>query len=189
MAKFSDERVRAIISQVREFRVVEFPGHPDIKLAVRVLGDDEYDGCRIEAQRKLWKIGGERSWDPVKVSELDPYLFERFVEREVVLRAYFDHETTSGENPVPFFASESDLSKVGSVVVQDLMQMYLEHQEWVNPTISLSEEEAEELCDSLGKGQAFGAALVAIEPSSLRRLLITMAKRLSNSATGKSSST
>ena len=189
MAKFSDERIHSIITQVRDFRVVNFPGHPDIKVAMRVLGDNEYDGCRIEGQRKLWAIAKQREWDPVKICDLDPTLFERYVEREVVLRAFFDPDTIHSDNPVPFFSSESELSKVGSVVVKDLVELYLEHQEWVNPTVTLSEDDAKELCDQLGKGLAFGASLAAIERDSLRRLLITMAKRLATSATGKSSTT
>lgn len=189
MARFTDDRIRAIITQVREPRVVEFPGQPEVKVAVRALADDEYDGCRVEAQRKIWDLSNQRGWDPVKVVDIDPTLMERFVEREVIVRAYFDAETVNQTNLIPFFSSTSELVSCGSVVISDLMKTYTEHQEWVNPTVTLSGDDVKELCQELGKGRAFGLSLAAIEHASLRRLLVSMAKLLSSSASGKSSTT
>lgn len=83
MPRFSDEQIRAIITRPTAFRVVAFPGQPDIPLAVKCLDDTELDGCRIEAQRRLREVAKKRGWDVRETVDIDPNLMERFVEREI----------------------------------------------------------------------------------------------------------
>lgn len=187
MPRFSDEQVRAIITRPTMYRVVEYPGHPEIKIAVKCLDDVELDGVRIEAQRRLRDVSKKRGWDVRETADLDPALLERWVEREILLRAFFDPDTIALEAPVPFFASELELSKLGSTGVSDLMELYTENQEWINPSCKLDDAAEEELLDLLGKGPSAELTLTAIEPSTLRRLLISTAKRLSDYRSGKSS--
>jgi hypothetical protein len=185
--RFSDEQVRAIITQPTKLRTVQYPGHPDLLVAVRQLDDVELDGCRIEGQRKLRDLCKLRRWDVVQAAELDPTLLERWVEREIVLRAFFDNDTKDAEHPIPFFSGEQDLVRLGSVGVTDLMMVYTENQEWQNPNVTLSPEEEKDLVDALGKEQSAGLYLTGIEPAILRRLLISTVKRLYDCRTGKSS--
>ncbi len=187
MPRFSDEQIRAIVTRPTVPRVIDFPGRPEIKIAVKCLDDVELDGCRIEAQRRIRDLAKKRQWEAKEVMEIDPVLMERFVEREVILRAFFDPDTVQSEKPIPFFANETELVQLGSVGVTDLMEVYNENQEWQNPSVSLSEEEEEELIERLGKAQSAEATLTGIALITLRRLLISSAKRLSDYRTGRSS--
>ena len=187
MPKFSDERIRAIITRSTKPRVVDYPGHPELQIAVRCLDDIELDGCRTEAQRKVRDIAKKRGWDPGSFAELDPTLMERFVEREILLRAFSDPDTIDHEKPVAFFSSDLELARLGSVGVEDLMQVYTEHQEWSNPNLTLDEGQEKELVESLGNEQSAAVYLTGFEPLMLRRLLISMAKRLRDYRSGKSS--
>lgn len=187
MARFNnDERLRALITGPTRYREVDYPGHPEIKIGVRALDDVELDHCRIEAQRKIRDVAKVRGWDPVQTSELDPVLQERFVEREIVLRAFCDVDTINDEKPVSFFANDHELARVGSMGVTDLMNVYIEHQEWCNPNLSLTAEAEKELIEELGKEQSAVPYLTGIEHTTLRRLLISSAKRLRELRTGNS---
>jgi hypothetical protein len=185
--RFSDERIRAILTKPTTPRVVAYPAHPELQIAVRCLDDIDLDLCRVEAQRKLRDTAKARGWDPLATSEIDPVLLERKVEREIVLRAFFDAETLSNEKPTPFFASERELALLGSAGVTDLMEVYAENQDWMNPSVSLSPDEERRLVDELGKERTANATLTAIGPATLRRLLISMAKRLRDYQCGRSS--
>jgi len=183
----TDERVRALITNSTKPRIVDYPGQPSIKVGVRGLDDVELDHCRVEAAQKIHDIAKTRRWDPVQTSELDPALLERFVEREIVLRAFIDPDTLEDETPVLFFANVHELKQVGATGVTDLMNVYIEHQEWANPNVSIGPEEEKELVDALGKEQSAALYLTGIEPSILRRLLISSVKRLHDYRTGKCS--
>lgn len=187
MPRFTDADIRrALISPTRPRRVT-FPGRPEIPLGVRLLDDLELDDCRIEAQRKIRQRASTRSWNVVEMSALDPTLMERMVEREIVLRAFLDADTIESEKPIPFFAGDGDLAALGSAGVTDLMELYNEHQEWMNPHLKMSEEDERAFLEELGKGPSAELSLTAIEPSMLRRCVISMAKRLADSRTTKSS--
>lgn len=187
MPRFSDEQIRTIITNPTRPRVVTYPGHPDVRIGVRALDDVDLDNCRVEAQRKLRDIAKKRGWDVREMSDVDPTLMERFVEREIVLRAFVDADTIDHENPVPFFSNEHQLSRIGSTGVTDLMELYGENQEWQNPNLTLDAAGEEELIAALGKGPGAELSLTGIEPAMLRRLLISTVKRLNDFRTGKSS--
>lgn len=187
MPRFSDEQIRAIITQPTKLRTVPYPGRPEILVAVRQLDDLELDGCRIEGQRKLRDVAKKRNWDPVQTSDLDPMLLERYVEREIILRSFFDNDTKDHEHPIPFFGSETELVRLGSVGVTDLMALYTENQEWQNPFVTLSEEEEKELVDALGKEPNGELYLTGFEPATVKRLALTLAKRLADYRSGRCS--
>ncbi len=186
MPRFSDDQIRAIITQPTELRIVTWPARPEIRIAVRCLDEVELDGCRIEAQRRIRDIASKRRWDVRETADIDPTLLERFVEREIVLRAFFDADTIDSSDPVPFFSSEIELARIGSVGVTDLITLYTEHQEWVNPGLFLGEEDEQKLVELLGKGPSAEVSLTGYELPTLRRLLISTAKRLFDSPAGRS---
>lgn len=185
----SDPDFAALLSGSKFYRKVPIPFAPEHMIALRTLDDIEIDACRLEGQRKFRKSCEAQKWDPVKASDLDPTLLDRLIEREIIIRAYYDPDTVDGENPIPFFANETELVRLGSVRVTDLMHLYNEHQEIVNPSRVVSEEEMDRIVEALGKGQFDEATLIAIEPSMLRRCIISMARRHYASVSSKSSTT
>lgn len=188
MPTFRDnERIRAVITRSTKPRRIDYPGHPDLTIGVRGLDDPELDACRIEAQKKIHDLAKKRAWDPVQVVEIDPELLQRYVEREIILKAFCDPDTVDDDKPTPFFANEHELGRVGSTGITDLMNAYIEHQEWSNPNVTLTQELEDELVEALGKEQSAGVYLMGFEQHVLRRLLISTVKRLHDYRTGKSS--
>lgn len=183
MGKFNDARIKAIIAGTTQFRVVPFPvlgSDEEIDIAVRCLSESELDGCRIEAQRSLREISKRRGWDAKDTADVDPDLLQRLIERSIITRAFYDPDTVPphGSTPETFFASERELEQLGSVQTTLLMQIYVEHQEFVNPHRSLSEDQAKELIDRLGKAQDAQVFLSAYAPRTLVSLCLSLASRL-----------
>ncbi|MCA9616257.1 MAG: hypothetical protein R3B99_13540 [Polyangiales bacterium] len=182
MARFSDERTRAAIQGTTRFRVLTFPlasgEDSDLTIAVRCLSEAEIDGCRVEAQRRIRDVAKLRGWSVQDMTDIDPDLLQRFVERSVVARAFFDPATTHTKDPVPFFASESEVEQLSSVQSTLLLRAYLEHQEWLAPLRTMSEAEAKEFAATLGKAPDPSGLLNLYEHDSLMRLCISMASAL-----------
>jgi hypothetical protein len=182
MARFSDAQVAAAIQGTTQFRVIAFPlasGEPsDLSVAVRCLSEAEIDGCRVEAQRRLRDLAKARGWPVQEMIDIDPDLLQRMIERSIVARAFFDPATTHTKDPVPFFASESEVEQLSSVQSTLLVRAYVEHQEWVAPMRTLSEADAKEFVATLGKAPEPAALLNLYEHASLVRLCISMASVL-----------
>ena len=192
MAKFTDDRVREIILGATAFRTISFPSHTgepsEVQIAVRCLSEAEIDGCRIEAQRRMRDIAKRRGWDVSEACDVDPDLLQRFVEKSILARAFFDADTISNKTPDPFFASETEVDMLTSVQASSLMSAYVEHQEWTNPFRTLSPEAVEELADTLGKAPMPEGLLGLYAPDTLRALCISLASLVrSTRPTGKSS--
>lgn len=186
MPKFSDEQVRAVIRGTATFRTIPFPladGKPDetVRVAVRCLSEAELDGCRVEAQRRVRELGKLRGWDVRELCDVDPDLLQRFVERSILARAFFDADTIGTDKPQPFFSSESEVEQLGSIQATTLMRAYLEHQEWTNPFRSLTPDAAKELAETLGKAPKPEALLELYERDTLRSLCISLASALRSS--------
>lgn len=178
MAKFSDERVRAIIAGPRAFRTYLFPGSDDLRIAMRVLTEAELDECRLAAQTELRDRAKSRGWDSSGVVDVDPELLSRMIERHIVFRATYDPDTIDGDDPVRFFSVPKDVTQLDSVTATKLSELYLEHQEWCSPLRQMSAEDVDALVDALGKAQMPEVFLGAFAPSMLRRFAISLASRL-----------
>ena len=178
MSNFYDERIRALIAKPRAPRVVDYPGG-DFKIAVRILSDEEIDFCREEAQRQFRKTCTKNQWNPVEATDLDPTHMQRLIEREMIARAFLDPDTLTNASPAPFFPSTSDVAVIGAQMATKLMRIYLEHQDVVDPSIEILDEEAlKGIVEALKKEPNDAVSLVAIEPNTLRRLLRILARRL-----------
>lgn len=180
MAKFSDDRVRAILLGSRAPVVYRVPvGDAHIEVAIRVLSDADLDAARIAGQGELREWAKKRGWpDPSIVADIDPGLLARFIERQYLWRACLDPETVGNDEPARFFDSPADLQRLDSTVVTRLGELFLEHQEWANPAIGLSTDEVEELIDALGKSEAPAVFLGAYAPSTVRRFALSLVRRL-----------
>lgn len=185
MASFSDERLRAIIlGPKRAFRVIQFPGRPDVKVAVRALAEHEIDACRVEGQRAFLSVCKAREWTPERANQIDPLMVARLVDRQIVWRSFFDFETITREKPDPFFPNDSDVAELDSVTMSDLLSAYVEHQEFVSPARTLVAEEVEALVEALGKERP-QVVLHSLGRASLESFALTLAKRLTSSRTGR----
>ncbi len=182
MAKFTDERVTAVLLGTRAPRVVVFPGTEgrgdgEVQIAVRLLSDTEIDHARTAAQDALVADASSRKRDPQLFVDLDPEYLERLVMRQVIVRAFVDPDTLSRDRPEPFFPTVADVARLDSTTLGRLFALYLEHQAWVCPHRAGSEEEVTELEELLGKGLPAPALLGRFEHATLVRLLISTARR------------
>ena len=175
MAKFTDAQVNAIIRGASAFRVIPFPGAPDVSVAVRCLTEMENDAARSEAHARVVKRCKPKGWDPVKYIDADPDAFQRLIERQVLWRAFFDADTIESANPEPFFPSDADVDSLTPAQVAGLTEAYLEHQDWTNPQRQLTEEEVAGLVADLGKASTAEVLLSSFAPNTLRACVISMA--------------
>lgn len=181
MAKITDAQVMSVLQGVRSLRPVVYPGTEggtEVKVAVRVLSDEEIDLCRDQAQAMLRTKAAQRGWDPVAVTDIDPDSFERLVQRQIVWRAFYDVDTVAKDRPEQFFPTYVDVAQRPAAEVQRLFQLYLEHQAFVAPLRSADEEQVKEIVDALGKGLGSPAVLDGFERSTLVSLCISMARAL-----------
>lgn len=189
MARYAESRVREIVAGARRFRTIPFPGADGVDVALRCLTEAELDLCRAEAQRQVRARAKKMGLDPTEFHDLDPEFFHRLVQRQILAQAFYDSETVDTDSPTPFFASDSDIAELDSATVKSLFDAYYEHQQWVSPFAVLSEADAEELADALGKGRDVKVLLAAYERETLLSCVVSMACALRNatSRTGKSS--
>lgn len=174
MATFDDPRISAILRGRREIRRVPFPtgkaDAPKIEIGVRILTDDEQDIARLNAQRYVERVG-------CKIV-IDPEMFDRAYQREVVSLAFFDVDTITAKDPRPFFPDADAVRSLDPVLVVSLFEIYADQQDYVNPALSLSPEQITELRDRLGKEQSAEGLLSVLDARSLRSLLRSMGAAL-----------
>jgi len=190
VAKFTDERVSAVLQGPRRFRIIDFPGHEELKVAVRCLTEAELDGADVEAQYQLRQKAKSRGWSPESYVMVDSDMLARLTQREAVARAFFDAETVGDEQPEPFFSSASELEGLDCVTFTKLYDAYLEHQAFVSPLHALDDDEdVKELVEGLKKARTPEVYLGGYEHSMLRRSLIFLVceARSETSPTNKSS--
>lgn len=168
MASFSDERIAAIVNGRRSVRRIHFaPLACDI--GVRPLTDFEIDAARLEASRYVKKNAADL--------DIDPEFYDREVRRQMIWRSIVDPDSPA-ESPAPFFPSDADVRKLDAAMVHLLFAAYLETQEEIVPSSTLTEEEVDALVDALGKGDGPDRLLIAYGPDTLRRCVRSMASRL-----------
>lgn len=185
MSGFQDERVKALIlGPKRAFRTVQFPGRPDVLVAVRALSENEIDACRVEAQRAFLAMCKAREWVAERANQIDPLMFARLTDRQIVWRAYLDVDTITHATPAPFFANDTDVAQLDSVTMSDLMAAYVEHQEFVSPARSLNVAEVDALVEAMGKEQP-AVVLRSLGRDSLESFTLTLARRLSSLQIGR----
>lgn len=189
--KATDERVQEMLKGRRAVRVVTVPGleddHPDVKIGLRVLTSDEIADAKINASQYVAGVAKERRVSVDELVAIDPSLWDDEYDRQVLFRACVVAEADQSGDREPFFDSPRHVGLFDGVWVQVLHLIYVEHQDYVNPTRSLSDEEARELADTLGKAASAGVMLSRYDAPSLIRLVRTLASRLATSPTGKSS--
>jgi len=173
---FSDKQIADAIRGTQRFRVYPFPDRADLKIAVRCLSEAEMDGIEIAALQELEQYGKARRWDVNVMADAAAELNQRLIQRRIVLESMYDPDTIASDKPIPFFTRIDEVGSLDTITAQKLMQLYVEHQSWINPLHGLDEAGAKELAAALGKELASPAAcaelLSGYDRSTLVRLLI-----------------
>ena len=178
MARFSDVQVTTVVRGARALRTVAFPGRVGLEVAVRLLTDQEIDDCRMRAFASLAKSAKKNDWDVATLTDVDPDLLARIQTREILARAFYDSTTIGEEKPVPFFTSADEVGReVDAPTVELLFTLYLEHQAFVAPLKSASDEEVKSLAEALGKAPP-ASVLASFDRSTLVHLCTSLASAL-----------
>ena len=186
MNTFDDRRVQEILKGRRASRVLPFPGDDERTIGIRLLADQEIDNARLDALVHLSRhMPAIPEMSLERLCLVDPELLDREVQRQVIYKAFVNPDTIKNPEPEPFFADPDDVRGLDSVMVETLHQAYLNHQEYANPQSTLTDEQVDELVDTLGKEQSGPDILSLLDARSLRILVHSMAARLAKSPPGK----
>jgi hypothetical protein len=176
MPKFSDTQVASAVFARRAVHEYPFPASEGVNVGVRVLDETEVDAIRLEAAR-ICKVKQVEA-------ALDPEFFDRIVHRLVVLNAFFDVDDKQGK----FFASYEEVSKIDTLLLRTLYELYCTHVQAMDPLAYCSAEEVEVLVEQLGKSEVAAARLSLFDKPTLVSFVLSLVHNLrSMSATSKSS--
>lgn len=170
MPKWSDESVQASLGRRFTVHTYPFPGLPDVMVGIKLLTDGELDQVRLQAA----VFAKQKQADLL----VDPEFLDRAIHRELVSRAFVDPQRSTE----PFFASQNDVAELDSLTVRSLYELYITHQQALDPYAFCPPEEVERLVATLGKSESSGAALVGVlnlyDAPTLRSLLLSTVSRL-----------
>lgn len=179
MAKFSDETVGAVLRGTRAILPYAWPHKRELRVGVRVLSDEETDACRLQGQVLVREWAKARGYDPTTVVDIDPEIFQRMTQREVIFAAFYDVETIASPKPERFFSTPHEVRSLTTPEVHSLFELYTQHQAVIMPLRLGEEEEVSALEEALGKGQHGSEFLGAYDRSTLLRLLLSLVRRRS----------
>lgn len=166
MGKFSDESLRAALEGRKVLRKCEFPGMRGTYLGVRVLTDGELDKARLAAAEVVKNKHASML--------IDPDFLDRVVQREIVSRAFFDIDKPDEY----FFSKQEDVAELDTLTVRSLYELYVMHQQELDPLAYCTDEQAEEIVEALGKSNAEREALTLYDARTLRSFVISLASKL-----------
>lgn len=173
-----DERVQAVLAGRRAIREIPFPGDPSITIGIRLLSEAKIDDARLDALEYVEQRAKKADAKLDSLLSHDPDTYSREHERQVLWRALFDYSTRDEKDPAPFFPSMREFREVDGSIVSQLWEHYQDLLDAVDPKLRLTEEQAEELIDALGKGQTEPVLLAQFGPDTLRDLLRITVRRL-----------
>lgn len=163
MAKWTDDSVRAALGRRFEVATYPFPGKTEIKVGIKLLTDAELDQVRLQAADFVKRQKADLS--------IDPEFFDRAIHRELISRAYVDPDRP-GE---PFFPSQNDVALLDNLAVRSLYELYITHQQSLDPYAFCPPDEVDKLVDTLGKSESSVGLLNLFDAPTLRSLLLSMA--------------
>lgn len=190
MATF-DERIQKLAAGRMKPSRATFPFlGEDVLVGVRLLSDSECDAARIEAVNWVRARAKAMKLTPSDLLSIDANVLDRELERRIIRRAFLDPDTLDDESPALFFASTADVAKLDALTVSTLTELYLDHQNEMNPLTGLDDAEAERFMDALGKastdpeGPDLNLVLATFDADTLRRLLRSTVVRHAKSMPG-----
>ena len=118
--------VRKLLKARMQTRTVKLPGS-DLDVGVRLLTEREMDQTRFASFAYLAEEAKRMGVKPAELVEVDPDLLDREKSRQLIMRAFV---APGGGSSQPFFPSVAAIREtVDAVMVQNLMELYAEHQE------------------------------------------------------------
>lgn len=159
MPKFSDDAVCVAIEGRRAVKRYPFPG-TDSDCGIQMLTDGKIDTIRLDAQNycKTKKVD----------IMMDPEFLDRTIMRHTILASFVDPDKP-GE---PFFDGIGDVLSLDNVMVRTLYELYIAHQQSMDPMAYVSREEVDALVAQLGKpGNAEGRLSLFDRPTLLSCVL------------------
>ena len=166
MARWTDESVRAALGKRFEMRRYHFPGVDGLEVGIKLLTDSELDSVRLQAAT----FAKGKHADMV----LDPEFFDRCIHREIISRAFVDVERPSE----PFFGSQNDVAELDNLTVRSCFELYVIHQQSLDPYAFCPPEEVDKLVDTLGKYERGVEILSLYDAPTLRCFVSSMALKL-----------
>jgi hypothetical protein len=187
--QFTDERLRAMMRGRREVRVVPFPGMWDqdgANIGIRILTDDEIDQAFMDATVYVRAKATSLRLTAPQLLETNAEILDRENHRQLVFRAFVQAEPDieTGEHK-RFFPSSLAVQQLDSELVQTLYAMYLDHQNYVNPSRGMTPEDVATVAEHLGKEPGAGVLLMAYDAPTLRSLVHILASQLRTLLAGK----
>lgn len=174
MARWTDDSVRAALQSRFAVLRYPFPGASGIEVGIKLLTDSELDSVRLQAA----------TFAKGKHADLlvDPEFFDRAIHRELISRAYVDPDKP-GE---PFFGSQNDVAELDNLTVRSLYELYIVHQQSLDPYAFCPPEEVDKLTDALGKSERSAETLSLYDAPTLRSFVLSMALRLRETRASRS---
>lgn len=166
MAKFSDEVVSVAVQGRRAVKRYPFPGVDGAECGVRMLTDDEIDTLRLNAVNYCKSKQVDL--------HMDPDFLDRTIQRLTVFHAFVDPDKP-GEK---YFEDLGDVMGLDGIMVLTLYQLYLSHQQSMDPLAYVSEEEVDALIAQLGKPGNAEGRLSLFDRRSLLSFVLSMASML-----------
>lgn len=166
MAKWTDESVRAALGGRFKVHTYPFPGKQEISVGIKLLTDAELDKVRLQAV--VYAKGQQADLN------FDPDFLDRAIHRELISRAFVDPEKPEE----PFFPSQNDVAELDNLTVRSLYELYVTHQQALDPYAFCPPEQIEQLAESLGKSESSVGLLNLYDAPTLRSLLLSTALKL-----------
>lgn len=165
MPKYSDEVVFAAIEGRRAMKRYPFPGSGS-ECGLRMLTDGKVDTIRCDAVAycKAKKVD----------LMMDPEFLDRTIMRLTIAEAFVDPDKPTE----PFFDGVEDVMLIDNVMVRTLYELYIAHQQSMDPLAYVSPEEVDALVAQLGKPGNSEARLSLFDRPTLLSCVLSMASLL-----------
>lgn len=163
MAKFSDDMIALAVEGRRAVVRYPFPGVEGAECGIRLLTNSENDRIRLEAV----------TYCKTKKADLalDPEFLDKAIYGLTVYEAFVDPDKPDDR----FFEDIDDVRGLDAKLTRTLYELYITHQESMDPLSRLSREEVDALVAQLGKSEISVARLSLFDRDTLQSCVLSMA--------------
>lgn len=168
MPRWDDVKLDLALVGRRAPRVVDFPGAPHVKVAIRLLTEDETDHCKRRAHAVCQE---SKAFDVLD-------FYPRVLDREIIASAYLDADTIGDEKPKHFFPDQKFVAELDVGVVTQLAALYTEHARDADPLLYLDADGVREAREALGKELCSRVRLSGFDHDTLVTLCASLASDL-----------
>ncbi|GAF72263.1 unnamed protein product [marine sediment metagenome] len=175
--RFDDEQVQGILQARRVIGRSAFPGKEGLEIGVRLLSERDIDLSRFEAQMYLERQAKKVQLTLIDFVQVDPESLDREHQRQVIMHAFCDPESPQ-EKPILFFDNIEQVRSLDSVLCQQLWEIYVDWQDVVNPRLTMTGDEVDELVAALKDEQMAKLILAPLERETLQSLVRSLVAQL-----------